>query len=380
LAFFGGLWRFDLFLWHRTTTELRYIVALMLALVVVYVAIAVLQVALPGRWVDGYALDSAGRRLRYHLNGPLVFAVVIAGYVALAANGVIAWDVFYVERFAMLATAVVVGVLFTLAIVLPAPRVQTSLLKDLYLGRLENPQWLGGRLDAKMFLYLVGATMLELCILSFAAHHWLTHHHRSPGVVLYAALFTFFVVDYISFERVHLYTYDFVAERVGFKLGWGCLAFYPFFYCSALWFAADLPNPHVHRVWLFVSALVFFTGWILARGANLQKFAFKTHPERTAFGPIKQRALVSGDKRVLISGFWGLSRHVNYLGELLMATGLALSLGYPSAYWSWLYPLYYVGLLVPRQIDDDRRCKEKYGPLWDEYQRAVPKRIIPFVY
>jgi Delta14-sterol reductase len=82
----------------------------------------------------------------------------------------------------------------------------------------------------------------------------------------------------------------------------------------------------------------------------------------------------------LISGFWGLSRHVNYLGELLMASGLALSLGYPGEIWPWLYPAYYVGLLVPRQFDDDRRCAQKYGALWADYQRAVPRRIIPFLY
>jgi protein-S-isoprenylcysteine O-methyltransferase Ste14 len=137
------------------------------------------------------------------------------------------------------------------------------------------------------------------------------------------------IVDYIVFERVHLYTYDFVAERVGFKLGWGCLVFYPFFYCSAFWFAAPLPNPGASRLQLAACALVFFCGWALARGANLQKFAFKVHPERTSFGPLAQRALVDGDKRVLVSGFWGLSRHINYLGELLMAIGLSLSLGFP---------------------------------------------------
>ena len=89
---------------------------------------------------------------------------------------------------------------------------------------------------------------------------------------------------------------------------------------------------------------------------------------------------MDGDRRVLVSGFWGLSRHVNYLGELLMATALALCLGYPGAVWPWLYPLYYLVLLVPRQLDDDRRCAEKYGALWDEYRRAVPYRIVPWVY
>ena len=59
------------------------------------------------------------------------------------------------------------------------------------------------------------------------------------------------------------------------------------------------------------------------------------------------------DGQVLVSGFWGLSRHINYLGEFLMASALTLSLGHPGVLGPWLYPLYYLGLLVPRQIDDD---------------------------
>jgi delta14-sterol reductase len=351
-----------------------------LAQLSIYLAVFALQVVLPGRWVEGYALDAQGRRLRYHLNGLWVFLAVIAGYSAFSALGVIGWDFIYVHRVSMLATAFCVGVVFTFAIVVAAPR-RRSWLADFYLGRLENPRWWQGRVDAKMFLYLAGATMLELCVLSFAAHHLLRYSaDPSPGVILYAALFSFFLFDYLFFEHVHLYTYDFVAERVGFKLGWGCLVFYPFFYCVGLWFAAALPNPHAPPLALVGSALLFFAGWVLARGANMQKYYFKTQPERTSFGPFAQSTLASGEKRVLISGFWGLSRHINYLGELLMASGLALSLGYPSAIWPWLYPLYYVALLVPRQIDDDRRCADKYGALWVEYQRAVPRRIIPFIY
>jgi protein-S-isoprenylcysteine O-methyltransferase Ste14 len=352
-----------------------------LALVAVYAATFVLYVVVPGRWVDGYVTDDAGRTLRYHLNGLRVFVLVIAAAVALAAAGVVPADVVYVHRVEMLVTAVVVGLVFTAAVVLPAPPTGKGLAADLYLGRWKNPQLLGGRIDAKMFLYLIGAVMLELLLLSFAAHHYLTYRDDpSPGVVLYVALFTFFLTEYLFFERVHLYTYDFVAERVGFKLGWGCLAFYPFFYGVGLWYAAAQPNPHVHPAWLAGSGAIFFGGWMLARGANLQKFRFKTDPARTSFGPFSQRALVDGERRVLVGGLWGLSRHINYLGELLMATGLTLSLGYPAAFWPWLYPLYYLVLLVPRQIDDDRRCAAKYGPLWDEYRRAVPYRIVPWVY
>jgi Delta14-sterol reductase len=352
-----------------------------LSLLGVYALVLGLHFVLPGRWVDGYARDAAGQRLRYRLNGLRVLLAVLAVYAVLSTQGILPADFFYLHRTEMLATAFVLGLVFTGAIVLPAPSTGKGLLADLYLGRIENPQWLGDRIDAKMLLYLIGAVMLELLLVSFAAHHVLTHRSDpSPGILLYTALFSFFVLDYLFFEQVHLYTYDFVAERVGFKLGWGCLVFYPFFYGIGLWYAADQPNPHSSTLWLVACGAIFFCGWTLARGANLQKYYFKSQSERSSIGPIKQVALVSGDRRVLVSGFWGLSRHINYLGEMLMAVGLTLALGYPGALLPWLYPLYYVALLVPRQLDDDRRCAEKYGALWDEYRRAVPYRIVPWVY
>ena len=44
------------------------------------------------------------------------------------------------------------------------------------------------------------------------------------------------------------------------------------------------------------------------------------------------------------------------------------------------YPMYYVLLFVPRQIDDDLVCSQKYGAEWDDYVKKVKYRIIPFVY
>ena len=63
-----------------------------------------------------------------------------------------------------------------------------------------------------------------------------------------------------------------------------------------------------------------------------------------------------------------------------MALGLAMALGHLNSPWPWLYPLYYVLLLFPRERDDDRRCAEKYGVLWDRYKEKVRYRIIPGIY
>ena len=347
----------------------------------VFAGLLGLHLGLPARRTAGYVRDErTGDLLRYRLNGLLVFGVTLGVWTAACLYGAMPWDWFWRHRWPGAAGALVLGLLLTATVVFGAPGRGGGLLSELYRGRRTNPQMFAGRADAKMFLYMAGATLLELNLLSFAAHHLLAFPgEASPGVVLHVALFTWFVCDYLVFERVHLYTYDLFAERVGFKLVWGCLCWYPFFYAVGLWSVADLPDPHAPP-WLAVLATaVFFSGWTLSRGANLQKFTFKRNPERAFLGLVP-RALSDGPRSVLCSGFWGLSRHVNYLGEILMAIGLALALGWPLMLGPWLYPLYYVVLLARRERADDRRCRTKYGRLWEQYREKVPWRIVPRLY
>ena len=90
------------------------------------------------------------------------------------------------------------------------------------------------------FLYAAGAIHLQINNLSFL------HYERSLSgnqvnslaLLTYCALFTWFIVEYLLLEVVHLYTYDLFAEKIGFKLVWGCLFFYPFFYTLNGYFLA----------------------------------------------------------------------------------------------------------------------------------------------
>jgi protein-S-isoprenylcysteine O-methyltransferase Ste14 len=348
---------------------------------ILYLFIFILNALMPGRWVTGYVTkEGSDEKLRYRLNGLLVLFTVILSWFLACYYGYMEWDYLYQIRWYGLAGAITFGIIFSFAIVLPYPSVKKNFLADFFLGRLENPQLWGGRIDAKMYLYLIGAILLELNVLSFAAHHYLLFGmEASLGIYLATALLTYFVVDYLTFEEVHLYTYDFFAERVGFKLGWGCIAFYPFFYSIPIWSTADLPASDTPTYLLALYALLFFLSWSLARGANMQKYFFKKDPTKSFLG-IKPETITDGNKTLLVNGFWGLSRHINYLGEIGMATAIVLAAGHPTLLWPWLYPLYYVALLFPRQHDDDKRCALKYGPLWDEYLKKVPYRIIPKVY
>jgi delta14-sterol reductase len=347
---------------------------------IAYAVITALHLVLPGKWIPGYVTDEkTGGTLRYRINGIVVLIASVLLWAALGLSGWVPFDWLYQIRWPGLAGAAALGLLFSFILTLRSPPVRKSFLADFWFGRLKNPQYKNGRIDAKMWLYLIGAVMLELNVLSFTAHHLMTHTEVNPGFIAGAAMLSFFLWEYLFFEKVHLYTYDFIAERVGFKLGFGCLTFYPYFYAVSLWATVNLPNPRL-PLWVTVCfCAVYLLGWSLARGANMQKYYFKTRGN-TTFLWIKPETISDGQRSILVNGFWGASRHINYLGEILEGCGIALSAGYPAVLWVWLYPLYYVSLLFPRQLDDDKICKAKYGDLWDAYTKKVKYRIIPFIY
>ena len=224
----------------------------------------------------------------------------------------------------------------------------------------------------KLLLYLIGGIGLELNLILFYFQY--AQENRSmTNVILYVSLFSFFLIEYFYHEHVHLYTFDFIIEYVGFKLVWGCLVFYPFYYPIAIW--CDIQPRALSLNEQILSISVFILGWILSRGANNQKYLFRTQPKENFLGYFQP---ISINGRLLCSGWWSLSRHINYFGDILMSIGLTLAIH--GGIFSWLYPLYYVGLFIARERTDFERCQEKYGRVWDEYCHRVPYRIIPFIY
>jgi len=345
-----------------------------------YLVITLLHMIIPARRTRGYVKNEiTGRSMDYRINGIFVLLASILVWFLLGYFNIVPYGWLYEARWTGFMGACIIGSVYSLYIVFKNPSTGRSFLADLWFGRVKDSRLKDGFIDAKMWLYLMGAVMLQLNVLSFAAYHIINVEDINYGFLLGCAMLTWFCFDYLIFEKIHLWTYDFIAERVGFKLGFGCLAFYPYFYTVSLWFTAHLPHPG-HPLWLTVLfGLLFLCGWVLTRGANMQKYFFKTAPGRKFFW-IRPEVLSDGRLSLLANGFWGASRHINYLGEIIQAAAVALAAGYFGIWMVWLYPAYYIGLMLTRQADDDKVCRSKYGELWDKYTDKVKYRIIPFIY
>ena len=83
--------------------------------------------------------------------------------------------------------------------------------------------------------------------------------------------------------------------------------------------------------------------------------------------------------KLLLSGFWGLARHMNYVFEMMLATSWSLpALGYGVL--PFLYVFFLGILLFHRTFRDEEKCSAKYGKGWVKYCQEVPYRFIPYVY
>lgn len=353
---------------------------------VVFAVFLLAQLVLPGKRVPGYVINpKTGEPRNYRLNGIVVFAVALIVW-AFELTGM-PRDWFYRSS----VYAVVGGTVFTtiFAIIAVFSQPQGSIknpLLALWDGRAQEMSFFGDRFDIKMYFYVVGGTMLALNALSGAAYNYeLFGENYNPGVFLYAAFFTFYILDYMIFERVQLYTYDLIHERLGFKMFWGGLVVYGWLFVLPLWGMAAYPSPGFSSAWTYVwligASVLFLFGWGISRGANLQKYSFKRWPDRKFLGLIEPEYIEAGDRKILCSGLWGVARHFNYLGEGFLGISIALSFGYFANPWAWIYFVFVVTFFTFRQRFDDAYCAEKYGAeKWAEYQARVKYRIFPGIY
>jgi delta14-sterol reductase len=63
----------------------------------------------------------------------------------------------------------------------------------------------------------------------------------------------------------------------------------------------------------------------------------------------------------------------------MVYTSFALCTGLQS-FVPYLLPAWLCVLLPHRAWRDEKRCRQKYGELWQEYSRRAKFRMVPFLY
>ena len=353
---------------------------------VIFAVFFLAQLILPGKRVPGYVINpKTGNPRNYRLNGIVVFAVALIVWAFELTGMPREW--FYRSSIYAVVGGTVFTTIFAVIAVFSQPqgKIKNPLLA-LWDGRAQEMSFFNERFDVKMYFYVVGGTMLALNALSGAAYNYeIFGENFNPGVFLYAAFYTYYILDYFIFERVQLYTYDLIHEGIGFKLFWGGLVIYGWLFILPLWGMAAYPSPGFSSAWTYVwligTTVLFLFGWGISRGANMQKYTFKRWPDRKFLGFIEPEYIQAGDRKILCSGFWGAARHFNYLGEGFLGLSIALAFGYFTNPWAWTYFVFVVTFFTFRQRFDDAYCAEKYGAeKWAEYQARVKYRIFPGIY
>ena len=185
------------------------------------------------------------------------------------------------------------------------------------------------------------------------------------------------MADALWFEPAILTTMDVTTDGFGFMLVFGDLVWVPFTYSLQARYVLERPvalTPAFLALILCVKAL----GYAIFRGSNLQKNWFRNDPNDPRVAHLTYLPTKRGT-RLITSGWWGIARHVNYLGDWLMAWAWCLPCGFTHVV-PYFYVIYFGILLVHRDMRDGEACQEKYGKDWDKYCAVVKYRLIPYVY
>ena len=114
------------------------------------------------------------------------------------------------------------------------------------------------------------------------------------------------------------------------------------------------------------------------RLSNSQKNDFRTNPSGPNVAHLKYITTKTG-RRLITSGWWGASRHINYLGDIINGVAWCLPCGCSHAL-PYFYAIYFTILLIQRERRDNAKCQRQYGDDWTRYCEIVPYRIVPYVY
>ncbi|KAI8988217.1 ergosterol biosynthesis ERG4/ERG24 [Mycotypha africana] len=351
-----------------------------------FVAIlALFYAVLPGDLVPGTELRN-GKRLKYRMNGFRSFhTFIFAAIYFLKSTGLKPLEYAYDHYIGLAFASIVFSYAISLAVYLGSFGRDKLLalggnsgnpIYDFMIGRELNPRV--GSFDIKFFTELrpglIGWLVLNYCL---AAKQYRDLGYLSNSMVLVQFFQSWYVIDSLWNEEAVLTTMDITTDGFGFMLAFGLYTWVPFTYTLQARYLVDFPRSISWAEFCGILALNFL-GYYIFRSANSQKNEFRSNPNSPQSKKLKYIQTKRGSK-LITSGWWGVARHINYLGDWLMSLSWSLPCGFGSPI-PYFYPVYFAVLLIHREKRDDHKCRTKYGEDWEKYCRIVKYKIIPGIY
>lgn len=223
--------------------------------------------------------------------------------------------------------------------------------------------------------------------ISNIAYQYQVHNTISPALVLISILHGIYVLDFFIYEAWYLRTIDIAHDHFGFYLAWGSLVWLPTMYTIQSQYLGIYPTtpPLAYLAAVFGLGL---GGYALFRSANNQKDQVRRSkgtclvwgkPATYILAKYRTTDGAQHESILVCSGWWGKSRHANYVGDLMLSTAMCALAG-TTVLMVWFYAIFMLILLVHRCLRDEERCRAKYGQAWEDYCERVPWRLVPGIW
>lgn len=291
-----------------------------------------------------------------------------------------------------------------------------NLLYDWFIGRELNPRVtipFIGEVDIKEWCELRPGMMGWIILNSaWCAQQYRNYGYITDSIICITVVQALYIVDSWWFEPAILTTMDITTDGFGMMLAFGDLVWVPFVYSQQTRYLSLHPQS-LGPFGLAAMLALIGLGFFIFRSANSQKNTFRTNPNDPSVAHLKFIQTRTGSK-LLTTGWWGIARHINYLGDWIQSwpyclpTGIA---GYQimaagslvedsvgafvladgrqviqgsAKGWAmpitYFYVVYFAVLLIHRERRDDEKCHRKYGDDWEKYKKVVRWRIVPGIY
>nr|XP_021184900.2 delta(14)-sterol reductase TM7SF2 [Helicoverpa armigera] len=202
----------------------------------------------------------------------------------------------------------------------------------------------------------------------------LSNVQLKPTVVIFSTMQIVYILNFIMREYRITATFYWQSEGVGY-LQTVSSALYPFYFTTISKHVADA-DLVLSTNTLISASLLFVLGFFIMLLSNNIKYEFRKCPLHLSLANVDSMPTFHG-KKLLVSNLWGILRHPNYAGDMLIHSALALPGLLSGQYVAAAPAILTIVMLMHRAWRDHERCKRRYGAAWQRYCKRVPSVLIP---